>query len=77
MAKKKKNGIMDFLTNSNTYMGNRLLHKKMVKQKMQGAESFVVLPSAKRGDGKKKKRIRALSLTIQKLLLKNFNSLRK
>ena len=52
--------------------------EKYVKQKMQGAKSFVAMPSAKRGDGKKKKkRIRALSLTIPKLLLKNLNSLSK
>ena len=48
MAKKQENGILHFLTNSNTYMGNR---------SSQGAKSFVALPSVKRGNGKKKKEL--------------------
>ena len=55
--KSEKNRILDFLTNSNTYMGNRLSHRKIIKQKMQGAESFVAPPNAKRGNGKEKKEL--------------------
>ena len=55
--KSKQNRILDFLTNSNTHMGNHLLHRKNIKQKMQGAESFLASLSAKRGDGKEKKEL--------------------
>ena len=34
--KSEKNGILDFLTNSNTYMGNRLSHRKNRKTKNAG-----------------------------------------
>ena len=53
MSKSEKSKILDFLTNCHTYMGNRLAHKKIHKQKMQGAGSFVAAPSAVRGMGKK------------------------
>ena len=38
--KSEKNGILDFLTNSNTYMGNRLLHRKNHKTKNAGRQKF-------------------------------------
>ena len=44
VVKSEKNGILDFLTNSNTYLVYGKLfvpQKKIVKQKMQGAKSFV------------------------------------
>ena len=76
--KSEKNGILDFLTNSNTYMGNRFVaQKKSFKQKMQGAKSFVAPPSTKRGDGKKKKELGLYLLPFKSYCLKNLNSLRK
>ena len=47
----EKNGILDFLTNSKTVCRT----EKIIKQKMQGAKSFVAPTSVKRGDGKKRK----------------------
>ena len=51
--KSEKNGILDFLTNSKTVCCT----EKIIKQKMQGAKSFVAPPNAKRGDGKEKKEL--------------------
>ena len=65
--KSEKNGILDFLTNSNTYVYGKpfIAQKKIIKQKIQGAKSFVAPPSAKRGDGKKKKELEPYLLAFK------------
>ena len=52
--KSKKNRILDFLTNSNPYMGNRLSHRKNCKTKIAGLQKFC--SSAKR-DGEEKREL--------------------
>ena len=41
---------------------------------MQGAGSFIAPPSAARGKGKKLSKIKALSLMVKKLWLKNLKN---
>ena len=75
MSKSKKSKILDFLTNCHTYIWETVCPtKKFIKQKMQGAGSFVGLPSAARGEGKKLSKIKALSLTVKGLWLKNLEN---
>ena len=63
--KSKKKGILDFLTISNAYMGNRLSYRKNHKTKNAGRRKF---------RGKKISKIKALSLTVKKLWLKNLEN---
>ena len=74
MSKSEKSKILDFLTNCHTYMGNRLSHKKNHKTKNAGRRKFC--SSAKRSArrGKKLSKIKALSLTVKKLWVKNLKN---
>ena len=54
--KSEKNGILDFFLQIPVHIWETVCRtEKIIKQKMQGVESFVAPPSPKRGDGKKKK----------------------
>ena len=72
MSKSEKNGILDFLINCHTYMGNRLSRKKIHKTKNAGRRKFC--KSAERYARKKLGKIKALSFTVTKLWLKNLEN---
>ena len=74
MSKSEKSKILDFFDKLPYLYGKPFVaQKKIIKQKMQGAGSFVAPPSAARGEEKNSK-IKALSLTVKKLWLKNLKN---
>ena len=74
MSKSEKSKILDFLTNCHTYMGNRLLHKKFHETKNAGRRKFCSSAERCARQGKKLSKIKALSLTVKKLWLKNLKN---
>ena len=74
MSKSEKSKILDFLTNCHTYMGNRLSHKKFHKTKNAGRRKFCSSAERCARRGKKLSKIKALSLTVKKLWLKNLKN---